>query len=134
MIYRLLLALAALSLMLCAVSCKGAKFYTVGVMNRSLGDIRDVTIQWGKETMGFGNILEGHNATKTPFFSKPPATITLTWKSGDQECAMDINMVDLISDGFDGTIYLVVKGPESVGVGTVKDGDREGYNQLSQGK
>ncbi len=134
MIYRLLLALAALSLMLCAVSCKGAKFYTVGVMNRSQGDIQEVTILWGKETMGYGNILEGRNATKTPFFSKPPATITLSWKSGDQQCTMDINMVDLIPDAFDGTIYLIIKGPNSVGVGTVKDGDRAGYEKLSSEK
>lgn len=134
MMYRLLLAAAALTLMLCAVSCKAAKFYTVGVMNRNAGDIQDVTIEWGKDTMRFGNIMEGRNATKTPFFSKPPATIRLSWKIGDQACAMDINMVDLIPDGFDGTIYLVIKGPESVGVGAVKEGDREGYKLLSDGK
>ncbi len=134
MIYRLSLALAALTMLLCAVSCKAGRFYTLGIMNRSLGDIRDVTVTWGKDTLLFGNIMEGHNATKTPFFAKPPPTVTLSWKSGDQECAMDINMVDLIPDHFDGTIYLVIKGYQSVGVGTVKEGDREAYDQLSQGK
>jgi hypothetical protein len=131
---RLFLALAAVALLLCAVSCKGGRFYTVGIMNRSFGDIRDVTVTWGKDTLLFGNIMEGHNATKTPFFSMPPPTITLSWKFGDQQCAVDISMVDLVADGFDGTIYLVIKGPESVLVGTVNEGDREGYNKLSSGK
>ena len=134
MIHRLCLALAAISLLLCAVSCKAGRFYTVGIMNRSLGDIQDVTVTWGKDTMLFGNILEGHNATKTPFFAKPPPSITLSWKSGNQQCAMDINMVDLIPDGFDGTIFLVIRGDQTVDVGAIKEGDREAYDKLSGGK
>jgi len=134
MVSRLLIAMVALCLVLCAVSCKAGRFYVVGVMNRSRGDVHDVTIQWGKDTMNFGNIIEGRNATKSPFFSPPPPTITLSWKSSDEVSSMDIDMVGLVPQGYDGTIYLVIKGPGSVGVGTVKDGDREGYNQLSKGK
>lgn len=134
MIYRLLLAALALSLMLCTLSCKAGKFYTVGIMNRSSGDVDDVTIQWGKDTYQFGHIMEGRNATKTPFFSKPPDKITLSWKAGAQTSTMDINMVGLISEGFDGTIFMVIRGPESVAVDAIKEGDRDAYNKLSEGK
>lgn len=132
MIHRLCLALATLSLLLCAVSCKSGRFYTVGIMNRSYGDVQDVAVQWGKDKMLFGNIMEGHNATKTPFFSKPPPTITLSWRSGDQECAMDIDTTNLVPDGFDGTLFLVIRGYQSVDVGAIKEGDRDAYNRLGQ--
>ncbi len=132
MISRILIAVAALVLVLCAFSCNDARFYSVGVMNRSMGDIQDVVIQWDKDTMRFGSLLEGRNATKTPFFAKPPATITISWRVGDQNCAMDVDMTNLVPDGFDGTVFLVVKGPDKVGVGLVNEGDKQAYERLSQ--
>ena len=112
-----LLILAALSLGCFPDRSRGPSGYSVQLsMRLGCGKRLDGEVGWGRERIRFGNVSNEGGGTCSPYFRKPPETVTVSWTENGQshsitgkttmEQRMDYRTIDTF-------IIAVFPGPEA---------------------